>query len=250
MFIDRPTQPPTVEIEVHGLSLRFRCESSYEKYRLSTYAEKEVETLRWIDENLGGGDVLYDVGANIGVYCVYAASKVREGRVLAFEPCAHSCAALLENVALNRLSNIEVYCLPLTARRKLGFLSLTRLEAGSSMHGFDRRDLPAAFGERVLARQGSFGVSLDELVDVGLPPPNLLKIDVDGSEWDVLEGGRQTLSSPALRGLLVEINWVEETPATETTLCLLEDCGFQLSHKGPISRRGRMAWRNLVFERL
>lgn len=249
MFIDRPTEPQIATVEVHGLALRFRCESSYERYRLCTYAEKEAETLLWIDRHFARNDVFYDVGANIGVYTVYAASRVRGGQVFAFEPSAHSCAALLENVGLNGLSNVAVYCLPLTEKRKLGFLSLTRLEAGSSMHSFDRADLPAAFGERIVARQGNLGMPLDELVEDGLPTPNLLKIDVDGTELDILEGGRRTLESAPLRSILVEINWVAEPPGTEKDLRLLKDCGFELTRRGAISRRGGMVWRNLLFER-
>jgi FkbM family methyltransferase len=246
MFIDRSTEPELAEVEVRGVALRFRCESSYERYRMATLSGKEPETISWIDRQLRPGDVFYDVGANIGIYSLYAAKKVPGARVHAFEPGAHSCASLLENVHLNGLSNVAVYCLPLGATRRLGFLNLTRLEAGSSMHGFDRDDVAAAFGEEVVAKQGSLSVPLDELLDEGLPGPDLLKIDVDGGEIDVLKGARRTLASRSVRSVLTEINWTEAPPAEALTL--LRDAGFEQVHEGVVSRRGRMAWKNLIFE--
>lgn len=247
MFIDRPTELEFAEVEVRGLVLRFRCESSYERYRVATLSAKEPETLSWLDRQLRRGDVFYDVGANIGAYTLYAAKKVPGARVHAFEPGAHSCAALLENVHLNRLSNVAVYCLPLGARRRLGFLNLTRLEAGSSMHGFGRKDVAEAFGEEVVAIQGTIAVSLDELLGEGLPEPDLLKIDVDGDELEVLKGARNTLASPSVRSVLIEINWTGAPPAE--VLTLLRAAGFEQIYESAVSRRGQMAWKNLIFER-
>ena len=53
-------------------------------WRVDTFSSKEPETLEWID-SLPEGSVLWDVGANVGLYSVYAAKK-RRCRVWAFEP--------------------------------------------------------------------------------------------------------------------------------------------------------------------
>lgn len=246
MFIDLPLKSSVADIEIRGLRLRLRNETSYERYRNRCW-EKEPETFRWIDAELSPGDVLYDIGASVGLYAVYAALRVPASRILAFEPGAHSCATLLENVALNRASNLDVYCLPLARRAQLGFLNLSRLEAGSSMHGFERPEIPAAFGENIVARQGCMATTLDGLVKRSLPMPTLLKIDVDGTEDEVLAGARNVLRASSLRSVLVERNWIGAL--NRGTFPKLERAGFTLLERGPIGHRGQVSWRNYLFRR-
>lgn len=219
-----------------------------ERFRIETYEIKEPETLDWIDEHFTAGDTLYDIGANVGIYSLYAALRNPGGHVLAFEPSAHNCAALIENAALNRLTNVAACCFPISAGRTFGWFHLSGIMAGSSMHSFGREDLLHAFGERTVIRQGCVSTSLDELLEDGFPAPSLIKIDVDGLETDILMGARRTLHCASLRSLLQEVNWSGIAPAREGVQ-LVKAAGFHLVAVGDTSRRGRMKWQNYVFVR-
>ena len=137
---------------------------------------------------LGEGDVFYDVGANVGFFSLLAARLVGPpGRVYAFEPVADSAEAIRANAALNGFGNLSVLEKAVAAesgRERLLVvedLSWSRLDRG--------RQHP-----RAAARVDVDVVALDDLVSAGeLPPPTLVKIDVEGAELSVIEGMRSTI---------------------------------------------------------
>ena len=237
-----------VQCSVRGLAILLRSVNEWERFRIETYESKEPETLDWIDEHFAAGDTLYDIGANVGVYSVYAALRSPQGRVFAFEPSVHNCAALIENARLNGLANLAPCCFPLSANRTFGWFHLTTVMAGSSMHAFEREDLMHGFGERSVMAQGGISTSLDELLADGFPPPSLIKIDVDGLEADILRGARDTLRCASLRSVLVELNWQGLAPERETVE-LVKDAGFRLVAVGGVSQRERTKWQNYIFVR-
>ena len=79
--------------------LKFDCDSPVETWRVTTLFTKEPGTIAWLDKEVKEGDVLFDIGANIGLYSVYAASK--GAKVYAFEPHIINAAKLLLNTSLN-----------------------------------------------------------------------------------------------------------------------------------------------------
>ena len=68
----------------HGTQLTFAVPNRLNRFRIDTFSTKEPETLDWIDA-IQEGSVLWDIGANVGLYSCYAA-KARRCRVVAFEP--------------------------------------------------------------------------------------------------------------------------------------------------------------------
>ena len=69
-----------------------------------------LDLLEFLDRFLKPGDVVYDVGSNIGLFSVFAAKKVTgQGRVLAFEPNPETCRYLQENIRLNGLDNLSAF---------------------------------------------------------------------------------------------------------------------------------------------
>src|SRR2546430_8849931 len=81
---------PIMRCEVSGIPIRLSLTSESEQYRAETYASKEPETIAWLTEELREGDVFFDVGANIGLYSLYAAKLRPSCRVYAFEPESHN----------------------------------------------------------------------------------------------------------------------------------------------------------------
>lgn len=124
------------------------------------------------------GAVVFDIGANTGFYTLIAARRAgRRGVVHAFEPNPHNLAALREHVRLNHFNQVTVH--PLALADTSGEMAFD--DAGS----FTGR----------LTTSGRLNVAvktLDQCVrDRELPPPTVMKIDVEGAELAVLRGGRE-----------------------------------------------------------
>jgi FkbM family methyltransferase len=179
---------------------------------------KEPWTVRWLERNVRDGDVLYDIGANVGAYSLIAASLGRTGlRVVAIEPGYANYASLCGNIVLNALGE-TVTALPvvLAEQDRLGFFSYTDVSAGAALHSAG----PSASSTY---RQPVLVYGLDSLIATfGLPAPTLVKLDVDGGEAAVLAGARATLRRTELRSLIVEV----ETDATDAVLAELAAAGF------------------------
>jgi FkbM family methyltransferase len=214
-----------VEVRFEERPMRFWADSPAAKWRAQTLFTKEPVTIEWI-RGFERGSVFLDVGANVGVFTVFAAIA-RDARVFAFEPESQNYAALNRNIALNALDRrVTAVCAALSNVNRIGPLYLSAFAAGMSAHsfgeevGFDLRPRRAAFV------QGCASFRLDALVASGdMPVPRYVKIDVDGFEHRVIEGMRDTLRDPALRELLVEINpaLAEHRELRE----MLGACGFR-----------------------
>jgi FkbM family methyltransferase len=137
---------------------------------------------------LSKGAVFYDVGANAGYYSVMGCRLVGpEGRVLAFEPIPANVSLLRRHLELNRCQNCEVI-----------EAAVAGVSGTATFADHDDR-----FTGR-LAVEGSRrvrAVTIDELVgEEGLPPPSVIKMDIEGGESEALAGARRTLidSRPAI----------------------------------------------------
>jgi FkbM family methyltransferase len=202
------------EVEVAGGTMRFATTGSSSKKRLRTLFSKEPVTLAWID-TFAEGDTLYDIGANVGMYTVYAA-VTRGAAVYAFEPESLNYAELNKNIYLNDLhGRVFGYCVALSDVDKPDRLLLSDFGLGISYHDFeenswteDKKFAPDWHVSRDNRRaQGCIGHRLDTLVAGGLPAPHHIKIDVDGLEHRVVEGMMSTLADPRLKTVLIEINF-------------------------------------------
>lgn len=144
------------------------------------------------------GDVLVDVGANIGFYSMLLCSLTgSSGTVVAFEPGDKNVAAILENVEINQFKNIEI-------RKKL-----VGHQAGySAYYRFDSVDSGCSYAIEAAPEIGDGFekkdlCTLDDELD-HLSKIKLVKIDVEGFEVNVLKGAFNLLSSNRVRYWIVE----------------------------------------------
>ena len=233
-----------VECRSGATAFRMLASNEHERARLATLERKEPETVRWIAEEFGAGDVLFDVGANVGIFAILAAAQNRAGTVVAVEPMAASFARLCDNAMLNGLANLRPYCLAIGAQNGLGELQLASLEAASSMHSLGAT---GAFREPIVMRAGIGVATLDSLA-AAAGVPNLLKVDVDGGEDDVLAGAGAVLHDPRLRSVLIEFNWLAGAAQTRRDAPLLR-AGFTLEELGTEYDRGEVRWQNGIYRR-
>jgi len=223
------TPDGAVDIPFPGGFARYVTPNRITRWRCDTFFEKERDTLAWI-ETFEAGDVLVDIGANVGMYTVWAA-KTRGVKVFAFEPESQNYALLNMNLFMNGLSEqVSAYCLALSSAAGFDHLHLARFEPGGSCHAFGAPLDPNLKPTRTEFRQGCFAAPLDDLVDAGVvPAPTHVKIDVDGLEHAVVQGMERTLASAGLKSVLIEINGaLEEHQALATRLVEL---GFHVDDR-------------------
>jgi FkbM family methyltransferase len=205
-------------LDYDGADIRVGVTSRTEILSRLRPCEKEPWTVAWLERTLRGGDVLYDVGANVGAYSLIAASLGREAAtVVAVEPSYASYAALCDNVLLNGLEAVVVPLPVLLGERAgLGVLGIRNTEPGAAEHEAVGGGIPV------------MSLRLDDLVArFGLSAPTVMKIDVDGAEASVLAGAPGTLARPELRSVLVEV----ERRGGDAVVDVLARAGFGLTER-------------------
>ena len=200
--------------------------------------QEEPETLAWIGE-IRAGEVLWDVGAQIGFGALYAA--LGGVHVLAFEPKATSFALLAEHIAINGLADrVTPLCIALYDTTRLSHLTLSTLGPGSWNNSLD--GAADQFGRRAEGvKQGVPAMRGDDLISMfKLEPPDHVKIDVDGVEGAVLAGLHETL--PRARTVLVEVEGENEANAPVLIEGPLTAAGFaeDMAFRGQGSGRNRL----------
>jgi FkbM family methyltransferase len=178
------------------------------------------------------GDVVYDAGANLGLYARYLIQGLHAGHVVAFEPMPDNRSLLTENVALAGIDR-QVTLLPMALADEDGTVEFQVDDVQSASGTLDkvtggepcvcRRNL--GLGPRttkVLCRR------LDTVIpELGLPLPDMIKIDVEGAEALLLRGAERLLRehSPML---LIELHGIQEI---RDVLGLLDTMGYAVAGK-------------------
>lgn len=216
-------------IDHNGIQLSFSTPNSLNDYRASSFSLKEPETLEWID-GFDDNSVFWDVGANVGLYSCYAASK-KGCQIVAFEPSVFNLELLARNISNNNLiDKISIMPLAISYKQDLNKLNLSTTEWGGALstfgesYGQDGKDLNIQFSFN------TFGISLDMAHEIfKLPKPKYLKIDVDGIEHLILQGGLSILHYAS--EVLVEINegFIEQS---DNSFRILTEAGFKIDRTG------------------
>lgn len=197
---------PTYTIPTKAGGLTCKCGHGRLRWRAVTFYSEEPDTIKWL-ESIGEDGFLWDIGANVGLYSIYAA-KIGKTKVLAIEPEAQNFAILIENIVLNNLQHsIEATNLAISSGFGLGKLSVHAMTKGGAYNNFTptagNRSSSASAG---LVTQVQVGASLDDLVKrFGFDFPTHIKIDVDGNEPDIIRGGTEVLSNERCQSILIEI---------------------------------------------
>jgi len=213
----------------HGeLRLKFAAPNSLCDWRAKTFSTKEPETLEWID-SIPEESILWDVGANIGLYSVYAAKK-RNCRIWAFEPSVFNLEQLARNIFVNGLTE-QICIAPVALSDRLGFsqMRMTTTEWGGALSTFGQKFGWDGEAIRQVFKFQAIGLSMDDAVQkLEIPQPDYIKMDVDGLEHFILKGGLAVLRD--IKGILIEVNDDFHEQA-EQCQKLLSEAGLVLKEK-------------------
>lgn len=197
---------PVATVEYRGRTVRYYVPNDISQWRVDTLFDKEPDTVEWLSR-FSSGDVFYDIGANMGLYTLFAA-MVADCQVCAFEPESQNFYLLMKNIVLNGCgTRVIAYPVAIYDREMLGTLHIGDFRLAQAIHSFDQKVDAYLNPTDYSIRQGAASFTLDYIVNSGAcPPPTRIKIDVDGLEHTIFAGMQKVLSRPQLQSVLIEIN--------------------------------------------
>lgn len=146
----------------------------------------DYHDFEWCMNGIPNSGVFYDIGANVGYFSVEMAMKLGDAvKVVAFEPQADLAAAITNSTTLNGMDNVKV----------------VQAMVGDTVRQAELYLAPASIHASAVADSGrpNIGtvqtpmVTVDDLVEAAeIPPPNMVKMDVEGSEHLVFQGAHRT----------------------------------------------------------
>ncbi|WP_238709242.1 FkbM family methyltransferase [Natronorubrum halophilum] len=215
----------TDDFQTHTIAnqtINFRTETYTEFIRFRDLGH-EQRVIKGLLESLESNDVFYDIGANVGTYTCFGASKLNSNRTISFEPEPQNAARLRDNLAVNDLEAqiIEVALSDVNGTVDFG---LTGEETGEGEHSIATEEdtttieVETARGDSIIKQRG-------------LPKPTVVKIDVEGAEMSVLRGLRKTISKH-VRLIYVEVHSEKLSYYGDTSSevrMFLEEAGFSIA---------------------
>jgi FkbM family methyltransferase len=215
---------PVIGISTEYGKIDFYSLGGIPAWRAHTLLTKEPETIDWINK-MDSNNILWDVGANVGVYSLYAAKKGLS--VKSFEPSSANYFLLNKNIEINHLSdNISAFCLAFNDEILLDSLNMIRTEFGSAHSTFSDKVDQYGNSFTPVFKQGMIGFDIDGFIDQFSPKfPNHIKIDVDGIEDKIINGAKKTLNDKRLKSLLVELDLTRPEYCKEM-IESIEKCGL------------------------
>lgn len=221
-------------IKILDKEIKFFVPNQLVEWRVDTYFSKEPETLEWIDsfqekENL----IFWDIGANIGLYSIYNSLKHPKSTIIAFEPSSSNLRVLTRNISINNLEkNIKVVPIPLTNKKNIfqemnegQFVEGGALNSFGEKFDFEGKEFKPTMKYNLLGTTINYFLE-NSILDI----PDYIKIDVDGIEHLILEGGDKFLNNKKVKSLSIEIN-ESFKEQYDKVLNLMNKYEFKLLHK-------------------
>jgi FkbM family methyltransferase len=196
-----------------GRGLRFNTGNSHSSFAFGTH---KFEVQRVLAAILRPGMSYYDVGANVGFFAVLAARLLNpQDSVICFEPVPENVSQINYNARLNNFSNVSVLGVALGRNERTESFYTSNEPTWGNLASVGR--LPAENSGEITVTVRT----LDSVRDANrLPPPALIKIDVEGAEAEVLQGAASTIRNcdPIL---VIELHGTND-PVSD----LLEELGY------------------------
>jgi FkbM family methyltransferase len=196
-------------------------------YFFGTYFLEEDALACW-EKAARGAKVIFDVGANAGIYGLAALANQPDATVHAFEPTPEIAARLRATAKLNGLDHLYIHEVAVSSKNGRATLKRCRGELGTNGGmNYIVSGQPDSEVESVQT------VCLDQFCeDHAIDRIDLLKLDIQGHEHMALAGAARLIRADRVGLIFTELNWVERSgavcPATES-IRLLEGAGYRFS---------------------
>ena len=208
-----------VRVKLGGLDTRFYARTPGELRLLELCFFEEERILNLLISRVRAGNVVYDIGSNVGQFTIPLAKGVgKDGQVISFEPELGNFERLQANVSLNSLDNVRMFRKALGNRSGEGTLYSHGLVSNLQQQRGDdsgQQVVEVVTGDTFQRAENS-------------PQPQVIKIDVEGYEYAVLQGLRNTLAHPACELVICEIHpmFLPAEAGPEAIFSFLQSVGF------------------------
>jgi FkbM family methyltransferase len=171
-------------------------------------------------------DVYLDIGANIGSYVLLAKALHPKIKVFAAELDFNNLYLLYHNLVVNALhENVILFPFPLSEGRAVSQVHYRDLSQGDALQSIARSSPFKTMRSKNAHVFTHLAVGLDQIIhEYGLAEPTMIKIDVDGNELAVLQGGRKTIRNAKM--VYFEHSFTQE--CADFAEWLTSECGFFL----------------------
>ena len=236
-IIGRPDNPSRIATFAHNLLNRmplagsqvFACQGALAGYRMSIdwnrfrsfiYGTWEPEVIGAVTATIKSGMTVVDIGAHIGYYTLLFAKCVGpNGRVVAFEPLPVNFELLKRNIQLNELPYVQTFSQAVFSRNEEIILTVPD-------------DLPHSGDASVYHSRGTKqfrvpAIALDTFCDSSGLRPDILKMDVEGAEYEALLGAAETIAKCHPK-LLIELHHFDGNLAAHPVPGLLASWGYRI----------------------
>ena len=233
-FNDFSQEKSYKSIKILDKKINFFVPNPTINWRVDTYFTKEPETLEWIDsfekkENL----IFWDIGANVGLYSIYNSLKNPNSLTVAFEPSSSNLRVLTRNISINNLEKrIKLVPIPLTNKENIfqemregNFVEGGALNSFGEKFNFEGKVFKPSMKYNLLGTTMNYFIE-NSILDI----PDYIKIDVDGIEHLILEGGDKFLNNEKVKSLSIEIN-EDFKEQYDKVLNLMGKYKFKILHK-------------------
>ncbi len=198
------------KIKIFNKDVIFFVPNKLTEWRVDTLFQAEPETLNWIDNfNSNEKIIFWDIGANIGLYSIYAALKHPKTEIVSFEPSTSNLRVLSRNISINNLENrIKINQFPLTDKEnKYLMMKEGQFIEGGALNSFNENYNFEGNKFQSFQNYQIYCTSINYILrNKFLEIPNYIKIDVDGIEHLILKGAGNFLNHQNIKSLSIEVN--------------------------------------------
>ena len=198
-------------IKILNKKINFFTPNYITGWLIDNFYTKEPETIEWINnfKNNNKKIIFWDIGANIGIYSIYAAVKHLNIEIVSFEPSTSNLRILSRNISINNFENkIKINQFPLSnIENKYLLFNESKFMEGLAEHTFGETTDIEGNSFKPENNYRIFGTSINYLLkNKILEVPSHIKIDVDGIEHLVLEGASEYLNNKEIKSIMIELN--------------------------------------------
>ena len=223
------------KIKILDRDVKFFVPNYITNWLIDEFYTKEPETLEWIDsfEKKENKIIFWDIGANIGIYSIYASLKYPNIEVVSFEPSTNNLRILTRNISINKLEEkIKVNQFPLSnVENKYLMFNEGKFIEGVGTHTWGENYNFEGKYFNPVNNYKIYGTTINYLLNNNiLAIPNYIKIDVDGIEHLILRGASKYLKNPNIKSLSIELN-ENFKEQFDSVFNIMKENNFNFKHK-------------------
>jgi FkbM family methyltransferase len=190
--------------------------------QLYLYNKREHFSTDFIKTFIKEDDIIIDIGGNIGYYALLESKLARRGKIFAIEPVPSNAQILRSNIELNNSTNLYLF----------GY-AISEKNGTAKMFIYDKCNwcsFTKSLKSNIIKEIEVKTITLDDFVDLFVHEyPNFIRMDVEGYEYQILNGAIKLLDASQPLKLCIELHpHLLQKEKMNGLICKLRDCNFEI----------------------